>query len=110
MRQDLLGQYPGGNRSDVPACFVAFDHDRIDAHADELTREAKGGCKTEDARSASLNSTYRRSPRKPAGEHDMANVMGCADIDQLEKLRVKGYQVDPKRTRGHRLGRLDFVR
>jgi hypothetical protein len=94
----------------MSARFVAFDHDRIDAHTDELTREAKGGCKAEDARSAPLDSAYRRIARKPACQHDVANTMSCADIDQLEKLRVKGYQVDTKRTRGHRLGRLDFSR
>ena len=98
VRQDLLGQDPGGNRSDMPACLVAFDHDRIDAACGRATREAEGGCKTEDARSALLNSTDRRSPRKPAGEHDMADVMGRTDVDQLDKLRVKGDQIDPKRT------------
>ena len=26
----------------MSACFVTFDHDRVDAHADELAREAQG--------------------------------------------------------------------
>ena len=42
--------------------------------------------------------------RQAAGEHDMADSMLRADVDQLDELRVHGDQVDAERLRRPRLG------
>src|SRR6516225_6071260 len=88
----------------MPAGLVPFDDDRIDAHADELARKAERGCKAEDTSPAPLDAADRRVAWEPACQHDVTNTMGCADVDQLKKLRVKSYQVDTKLTPRHRLG------
>jgi hypothetical protein len=41
---------------------------------------------------------------KPAGEHDMGDLMLGADVDQLAQLRVHGDQVDAERLVGALLG------
>ena len=81
MRQDLLRQHAGRDRSDMPARLAAFNDDRIGAHAHELARKAEGRCETQDPRAASLDCAHRGTARQTAGQHDVADPVLCAYLD-----------------------------
>ena len=67
-----------------------------------LRAKPRAGAKAEDARAASLDALDRGAARQTAGQHDVADPMRRADIDQLEQLRVQGDQVDAERPSGQR--------
>src|ERR1700719_4116131 len=59
MRQDLLSQHAGRDRSDMPARLAAFYDDRIGAHAHEFARKPKGRCETQDPSAAPFDCAHR---------------------------------------------------
>ena len=53
----------------------------------------------DDAGAAVAQALDRRARRNAAGEHDMPDAAGEADLDQLAELRVHRDQVDAERLR-----------
>ena len=88
----------------MAAGLHALDHQRIDVRAHQLLRERERGSEADQLGAARLDPVDRPARRKTAGEHDVADAVLRADIDQLAKLRVHGDEVDAERPVGARLG------
>src|SRR6201987_83154 len=84
MRQDLLRQYAGRDRSNMSARLAAFYDDRIGAHAHELARKTERRCETQDPSAAPLDRPDRGAARQTAGQHHVADPMRRAYLDQVE--------------------------
>ena len=84
MRQHLLRQHRGRYRADMAAGFAAFDDDRVGADAHQLVRDRQRRREADDPRAAVADPLDRRDAGHAAGEHDMADAPGEADIDQLD--------------------------
>src|SRR5580700_2292404 len=108
MRQNLLSQHAGRDRSDMPARLAAFYDDRIGAHAHEFARKPKGRCETHDPSAAPLDCAHRGTARQAAGQLNVADAMLCAYLDQFGQLRVQGDQIDAERPPGQRRRRVDL--
>src|SRR3546814_6381724 len=64
-----------------------LDHQRIDARAHQLLRERKGRREADDLRARGLDRLEAALGWQAPCEHDMADAMFCAHLDQLEELR-----------------------
>src|SRR3546814_14216466 len=73
-----------------------LDHQRIDARAHQLLRERKGRREADDLRARGLDRLEAALGWQAPCEHDMADAMFCAHLDQLEELGVHGDKVDAK--------------
>src|SRR3546814_16976748 len=73
-----------------------LDHQRIDARAHQLLRERKGRREADDLRARGLDRLEAALGWQAPCEHDMADAMFCAHLDQLEELGVPGDKVDAK--------------
>lgn len=80
----------------MSASLASLDDNRIGAHAYELAgkaecrREAKHPC------SVLLDPAHRRATRQAARQHDIADAMGSANVDELDQPRMQSDQIDPK--------------
>ena len=92
----------------MAAGLVAFDDDRVGAHAHELAGEAECGGETEHSRPALFDPVDGCPARQTAGEDDVADAMAGANIDQFRQSRMHRDQVDAERAAGQRLGRGDL--
>ena len=102
-RQDFLRQHRGRDRADMAAGLHAFDHQGVGARPHQLLREAERGGEGDQLGAVRLDLLDRPARRKPAGEHDMADIVLRADVDQLAELRMHGDEVDAERPVGARL-------
>ena len=102
--QDFLRQHRGRNRADMAAGLHALDHQRVGARAHQLLRQRQRGREADQLGAAGLDPLDRPARRKAAGEHDMADLVLRADVDQLAQLRVHGDEVDAERPVRARLG------
>ena len=106
--QHLLREHAGGDRADMAAGLHPLDHQRIDAGADQLLREASVGGEADHLGARRLDPLDRAAGRQPAGEHDMADVVAGADLDQLDQGGMHRDEVDAERLGRERLGRGDL--
>ena len=104
VRQDFLRQHRRRDRADVAAGLHALDHQRVDVRAHQLLGERERGGEGHQLGAARLDLLDRPARRKPAGEHDVADLMLHAGVDQLAQLRVHGDEVDAERPLRARLG------
>src|SRR3546814_11571295 len=72
--------------------------------SNELFGERQRRRETDDLRTRRLDRLEAPLGRQPAREHDMADAMLGAHLDQVEQLRVHGDQVDAEIARRQRLG------
>src|SRR6266851_2148409 len=82
----------------MTAGFAAFDDDRIGTHAHELFRQDESRREAQNPSPAGADALNRSPARDATGQHDMADAVVDADIDQLQELRVHRDQIDPERT------------
>ena len=75
-----------------------------------LRAKPRAGAKQKTRAPLRLILLHRGAARQAAGEHDVADPMLGADLDQIEQLRMQGDQVDAERAPGQRLGRADLGR
>src|SRR3546814_10066013 len=92
----------------MAAGFHSFDHQRIDARADQFLSERQRRRKADDLGARRLDRFQAALRRQAAGKHDMADAMSGAHGDQLEKLRMHGNQVDAEIACRQRLRRRDL--
>ena len=83
----------------IPSITSASTPERI-----SFLASASAGAKQISLAPLRLDPLDRAARRKPAGEHDMADLVLRADVDQLGQLRVHGDEVDAERPVGARLG------
>ncbi len=102
-RQELLRQHRGRHRADVAAGLHPLDDQRVAARAQQLLRQRQCRGEHDDLRAERLDRLDAALGRDSAGEHDMADAVLAADLDQLEQHRVHGDQVDAERLAGERL-------
>ena len=107
-REDLLGKHAGGDRSDMTARLHALDDQRIHAGTRKLSRDAERGRESEELGAAILDPRHGRFARQTAGQHDMADLMLAADVDQRIEIRMHDDQIDAEGLIGPFLGALDF--
>ncbi len=103
VRQDLLGEHAGRDRPDVPACFHAFDDQRIRARAHQALGYGEAGGEAQQPGAAVLDPRQGGAIRQTAGQHDVGDPVRAAHLDQLLEPRVHDDQIDPERPRGQRL-------
>ncbi len=87
----------------MPSITSASTPERI-----SFLASASAGAKQISLAPLRLDPLDRAARRKPAGEHDMADLVLRADVDQLAQLRMHGDEVDAERPVGARLGLGDF--
>ena len=106
--QDFLRQHAGRDRADMAASLHPFHHQRVDARPHQLLRQAKRGGEADQLGPFGLDRFDAALGRQATGQHDMADVMARAHVDQIEQHRVHGDEVDAEGLVRQRLGRGDF--
>src|SRR5204863_10056732 len=95
----------GRYRADMAACLAALDDDRIGPHAHELFGQDQSRGEAQHPHHAGADALDRGDRRYAAGQHDVADPLLDADIDQLHQLRVHRDQVDAEWPSGEGRGR-----
>ena len=81
--QDFLRQHRGRDRADMAAGLHPLDHQRVGPERISFLASDSAGAKAISLAPLALILVDRPAGRQPAGEHDMADAMLRADVDQL---------------------------
>src|SRR6185436_10120244 len=85
MRQYLLGEHAGRDRTDMPARLRSLDNDRLSAGAHQLAGNDQRRREADEPSSARSHPRHGRRRRQTAGEDDMADAVIETGLDQLHQ-------------------------
>jgi hypothetical protein len=106
--QHFLRKHAGRHRADMAAGLHSLDHQRIDTGTDQFLGQCQCRGETDQFRAIALDPIDRAGRGQAAREHDMADTVVAADVDQFAQIGMHRDQIHAERLFGERFGRGDF--